>query len=179
MTDTELTETWNAVKARFADVITEIEFDATKTPILWVKKDHITSVLRYLKETTGLEFWFLSDLTAYDEMGSPEEAKSRFVVVYQLASPKRNAHVRLKVRVNEGELVPTAIGVWSGANWAEREVFDMFGVRFEGHPDLRRILMDQRWEGHPLRKDYPWRKYQYYPEPEEVPMHLLEDKGHG
>ena len=71
--------------------------------------------------------------------------------------------------------MPTLIPLWQGANWAEREIFDMFGVRFQDHPDLRRILMDLRWEGHPLRKDYPVRGHQIFPTPEPIDTKLLED----
>ena len=94
-------------------------------------------------------------------------------MVYNLFSPANKDRLRVKARLNEGESVATATVLWKSANWAEREVYDMYGVRFDGHPDLRRILMDQRWEGHPQRKDYYWRKYQLFLEPEAVPDHLL------
>ncbi|MGH7371900.1 MAG: NADH-quinone oxidoreductase subunit C, partial [Candidatus Methylomirabilales bacterium] len=79
----------------------------------------------------------------------------RFEVVYNLYSISRADRIRVKVRVLDGTEVPSVTGVWPTANWHEREVFDMFGIRFAGHPDLRRILMPEDWEGHPLRKDYP------------------------
>jgi len=93
----------------------------------------------------------LCDLTAADW---PKREK-RFDVVYHLYSIPRNHRLRLKVRVGEGEPVPSATTVHHSAEWHEREVFDLFGVAFEGHPDLRRILLPDEWKGHPLRKEYP------------------------
>jgi NADH-quinone oxidoreductase subunit C len=126
---------------------------------LEVAVDILIDLLRTLKEDSSFQYGFLSDLTATDE--SPETP--RFFVVYHLFSHETKARIRVKVRVEEGQPVPTLTQVWTGANWAEREVFDMFGIKFEGHPDLRRILMDPRWEGHPLRKDYPIKGYQIFP----------------
>ena len=86
----------------------------------------------------------------------------RFEVVYLLHSIPRNERLRLKVAVDSRDaVVPSVCGVWAGADWYEREVFDMFGVRFEGHPDLRRILMPDYWQGHPLRKDFPVHGHKY------------------
>lgn len=141
----------DAVKAKFGSVITEVRMPReypTDVPILYVEKESIVEVLRFLKETEGCEYGFLSDITATDEEKDP-----RFEIVYNLFSHSKLARIRVKVRVSEGQEVPTAIPVWPGANWAEREVWDMYGVRFSGHPEMRRILMDNRWEGHPLRKD--------------------------
>ena len=153
-----------------------IDRDSVDCPILWVKNPDAIKVLGFLKNTEGLEYVFLSDLTAYDELGSDEEKLSRFVVVYNLFSPQFKSRMRVKIRVAEGEPVESAISLWTGANWAEREVYDMFGIKISNHPDLRRILMDQRWVGHPLRKDYYWRKYQLFTDAEPIPMHLLEKK---
>jgi len=99
----------------------------------------------------------LTDLTAADYLKFPgREDGPRFEVVYQLYSLPHNHRVRLKVRVDEDDaVVPTAVELWPIANWLEREVWDMFGVRFEGHPDLRRLLMYEEFVGHALRKDYP------------------------
>jgi NADH-quinone oxidoreductase subunit C len=96
-------------------------------------------------------FDFCSDVTATDW---PPRAR-RFDVIYCLYSVRLKHRLRLKVRAAEGEAVPTVSGVWPSANWLEREVFDLFGIRFQGHPDLRRILMPEDWQGHPQRKDYP------------------------
>jgi NADH/F420H2 dehydrogenase subunit C len=161
------------ISSDLKDKILKIEKDAVECPIVWILKEHNVTVLSYLKSTTGLEYEFLADLTAIDEMGSKEEKNGRFTVVYNLFSPKHKSRLRVKCSVNDGEEVPTIVSIWKSANWAEREVFDMFGIRFKGHPDLRRILLDIRWEGHPLRKDYPLRKYQLFTEPEPIPMHLL------
>jgi NADH-quinone oxidoreductase subunit C len=170
-------EIWNqqiqALRARFADAIEEVQLPRefpTEVPNVFVRRDQIANVLSWMKDEPGFEYGFLADITATDEQESP-----RFHVVYQLLSRKTMSRIRLKVRVDEDQSVPTVIGVWPAANWAEREVWDMFGVRFEGHPDLRRILMDVRWEGHPLRKDYPLRGYQFFPTPEPIDPSLLEN----
>lgn len=148
---------------------------ATDVPIIWVRKERAVDFLRALKESAGLEYSFLSDVTATDEshevFGTNEP---RFHVVYNLLSHANKARIRVKCKVAEGQSMPTLTGVWKGANWAEREVFDMFGIRFEGHPDLRRILMDERWQGHPLRKDYPLRGYQVFTEPMAPKEELLQ-----
>ncbi len=97
-------------------------------------------------------FVFLTDLTAVDR----HPGEPRFEIVYLLTAPEAAARLRLKLRVPADDpVVPSATGLWAGANWLEREVFDLFGIRFDGHPDLRRILMPDDWEGYPLRKDFP------------------------
>ncbi len=113
-----------------------------------VPKENLLAVANYLKSEFG--FTLLADLTAMD---FPKEEK-RFQVIYQLYSFTRNERLRLKVPVGDGETVESAISVWGAADWMEREVYDMFGIRFEGHPNLRRILLPEEWQGHPLRKDY-------------------------
>lgn len=153
-----------------------IERDQVNCPIFWIERTHAVDFLKFLKNDNRLQFDFLSDLTAYDEMGSSEEKLGRFVMVYQLFSPQYKTRVRIKVRLHEQESIASVASIWSAANWAEREVFDMFGIHFDGHPDLRRILMDVRWEGYPLRKDYPLRKYQLFNEPEPMPVEVLEKK---
>lgn len=163
------------IQDRFGSSIVKIEYDRAGCPVLWTKKDDAIELLDFLKTAAGLDFIFLADLTAYDELGSKEESLSRFVVVYNLYSPEHGTRLRVKARLQLDEPMPTAVGVWSGANWAEREVYDMFGIRFAGHPDLRRILLDIRWEGHPLRKDYYWRKSQIFTDAEPIPEHLLKD----
>ncbi len=141
----------------------------TDVPIIYVNKSSLPKVMAYLKDQSGFEYAFLSDITATDE-----EVEPRFEVVYNLFSHRHLSRIRIKTRVKENEQVPTLVSVWKGANWAEREVYDMFGIRFEGHPDLRRILMDGRWVGYPLRKDYPLRGYQVFSEPEPIDPKLLE-----
>ncbi|MBZ0169886.1 NADH-quinone oxidoreductase [Candidatus Methylomirabilis lanthanidiphila] len=118
---------------------------------LLVRSGDLIRICRYLKEDPGLLYDFLSDLTAVDRLGD----HPRFEVVHHLYSLQYKRRIRLKVQVEEGEAVPSVTSVWGAADWPEREVFDMFGIRFEGHPDLRRILMPEEWEGFPLRKDYP------------------------
>jgi NADH-quinone oxidoreductase subunit C len=112
----------------------------------------LPDVLRTLRDDAELRFDLLADLTAVDYLGrSP-----RFEVVYQLQSIAKHHRLRVKVPVDGPEpVVPTATGIWKSALWAEREVFDMYGIRFDRHPDLRRILMYPEFQGHPLRKDYP------------------------
>ena len=115
---------------------------------LVVPKENLIPAANYLKSEHG--FTMLADLTAMDY---PKEEK-RFQVVYQLYSFSRNERLRLKVPVGDGEAIESVIPVWGAADWMEREVFDMFGIRFEHHPNLRRILLPEEWEGYPLRKDY-------------------------
>lgn len=117
-----------------------------------VEREQIVRVCRYLKEDSELQYNFLADVCGVDRLGKREP---RFEVVYHLYSIPRADRIRVKVRVAEGVDVPSVTDVWATANWHEREIFDMFGVGFTGHPDLRRILMPEDWEGHPLRKDYP------------------------
>ncbi len=111
----------------------------------------LPEVAAFLKDSDEGSFDYCADLTATD--WPPRE--KRFDVVYCLYSTRRRQRVRVKVRAAGGEPVPSVTGVWPAANWLEREVWDMFGIDFTGHPDLRRILMPQEWQGHPQRKDYP------------------------
>jgi len=106
----------------------------------------------FLRDTPGCQFDYLSDLTAVDWLPRGDK---RFDVVLCLYSIKLRQRLRVKARVADGEAVPSVTGVWPAANWFEREVFDMFGIPFTGHPDLRRILMPADWQGYPERKDYP------------------------
>jgi NADH-quinone oxidoreductase subunit C len=152
-----------ALQEKFGGSITEVRFPPeypTDVPIVYVDKESIVPVLTFLRDSLGYDF--LADITATDEEKSP-----RFEVVYNLyAQKKKGPRIRVKTRVGENEDVPSATPVWPGADWAEREVYDMFGVKFRNHPNLRRILMDYRWEGYPLRKDYPLDGYQVFPDAE-------------
>jgi NADH-quinone oxidoreductase subunit C/D len=123
-------------------------------PTFLVERARIVDVLRALHDHPELRFTLPLDLFGADYPNRPREAGGRFDVLYQLYSLQNNERVRLKVRVAEDETVPTSIPVFEGYNWYEREVFDMYGIRFEGHPNLRRILTHEMFEGHPLRKDY-------------------------
>ncbi|MCM0604834.1 MAG: NADH-quinone oxidoreductase subunit C [Xanthomonadaceae bacterium] len=161
------------LKDKFSASIEEVMFpgdDPTDVPVVYVKKDSIIEVLKFVKDEAQFQYNFLADYTAIDE-----EAQPRFEVVYNLFSHSKFSRIRFKVRCGENEEMPTLIPVWIGANWAEREIWDMFGIRFKDHPDLRRILMDQRWVGHPLRKDYPLRGYQVFTTPEPIDPKLLQD----
>ena len=166
-------EHWNALaeslRNEFADSIDSIlmpENDKVDMPTFIVKKADFFRVLTALKDRH--QYSFLSDYTATDE-----EEEPRFFIVLHLMHLDSKSRIRVKTKVSEVETMPTLIPLWEGANWAEREIFDMFGIRFDGHPDLRRILMDQRWEGHPLRKDYPLRGYQIFLTPEPLDPELL------
>jgi NADH-quinone oxidoreductase subunit C len=125
-----------------------------------VPREHIAEVCAFLKTAPGLEFDFLADICGADR--GPEE-EPRFEVNYHLFSTKKYHRMRLKVLLNEEDPhVQTVTGVWRTANWHERETYDLFGVIFDGHPDLRRILLPDDWEGHALRKDFPLRGYEPY-----------------
>jgi NADH-quinone oxidoreductase subunit C len=112
----------------------------------------IVEVCEFLKRDAVSPFDYLSDLTC---VHFPENADAPFEVVYNLYSISANVRVRLKVATTDAAGVESVTGVWPAANWLEREVYDLFGVRFHNHPDLRRLLLPPDWEGHPLRKDYP------------------------
>ena len=119
-------------------------------PSMIVAKESLIAVSEYLKSQEGGAYVFLTDETAVDYPKRPK----RFEIIYQLYSFKLNHRLRLKVLAAEGEKVPSVARLWPTANWLEREVYDMFGIEYEGHPDLRRILLPDEWTGHPLRKDY-------------------------
>jgi len=138
------------LKEKFASsIIDVVEFRGEVT--VTVKKDSILDVLLFLKQS--LQYNLLTDVTAVDYLGIKEE---RFMMVYQLYSIPNKDRLRIKTPVTEADCnVPSATQVWGTANWLEREVFDLFGITFDKHPDLRRILMTDDWVGHPLRKDYP------------------------
>ena len=115
----------------------------------------IVPLIEFLRNDPNCRFSTLIDITAVDNPARP----ARFDMVYHLLSMYQNLRIRVKARVREDEMVPSLIGVFPGANWYEREVFDMFGIYFSGHPDLRRILTDYGFRGHPLRKDFPTTGY--------------------
>jgi NADH-quinone oxidoreductase subunit C len=122
-----------------------------------VERRVVADLLRACRDEPALGFDVLMDLTAVDYLKYPgREDGPRFEVVYHLYSVAHNHRLRVKVRVDEDDaVVPTAVPLWPIANWLEREVWDMFGIRFSGHPDPRRLLMYEQFVGHPLRKDYP------------------------
>jgi len=142
-----------ALERRFGDAIVETG-SYVGDEIAIVTRDRILEVLTWLRDTPQMGFDMLTDLTVVDYL----EQSPRFEVIYQLYSLGNKHRVRLKVHVEEAPQqcwVPSATSLWHAANWAEREAWDLYGVRFEGHPDLRRILMYEEFVGHPLRKDYP------------------------
>jgi NADH-quinone oxidoreductase subunit C len=116
-----------------------------------VARPQIASLLRYLRDEPRCQFSCLIDICGVDYPGRP----NRFDVVYHLLSLRLNHRIRVKVETDETSAVPSAVGVFPSANWYEREAFDLYGILFSGHPDLRRILTDYGFQGHPLRKDFP------------------------
>jgi NADH-quinone oxidoreductase subunit C len=139
------------LKAQFNGVVTEASEFVGQVSVR-IRPDSIVAVCEFLRDDAESRFNYLSDLTC---VHYPMRADAPLEIVYNLYSISRNERVRLKVSLAEGAPVDSVTGVWPTANWMEREVFDLFGVSFSNHPDLRRILLPPDWEGHPLRKDYP------------------------
>lgn len=163
----------------FAPEICVPQHTCDEIPTLWVAPTHLRDVLHYLKSDVEQPYSMLYDLTAIDERDRthrqaalpPDLPMRDFTVVYHLLSYQRNADVRIKVPVaEEASSLPSVIDIWPAANWYEREVWDMFGISFDGHPHLKRILLPQTWDGHPLRKDHPARAT------EMAPFQLPEDR---
>jgi len=166
ISDTSGDQLVNALKQTFGDQVLYEQSTYTGMPVLWVTRDALTKLLDYLKNLTA-PFDLLYDLSALDErlrthrQGLPP---ADFTVFYQLLSVARNADIMLKVALSADDLsAPTAVGVFPVANWYEREIWDMFGISFAGHPHMTRILMPPTWIGHPLRKDYPARATEFDP----------------
>jgi NADH-quinone oxidoreductase subunit C len=140
---------WNAAS------VVGVKFDRDEMTI-YVDRANIREACALLRDDAECAFNFLSDITCVDLY----PAEPRFEVIYHLLSISKKERVRLKVRVDSASLtVDSLTSLWPGANYFEREVFDLFGIRFTGHPYLRRLLMPEDWEGHPLRKDYPVEGY--------------------
>ena len=137
----------DSLRKAFPDVSIEA-FTFRGQNYLILPKENLLPVAKHLKSECA--FNMLADLTAVDY---PKKEK-RFEVIYQLYSFSRNERLRLKVPLGDGETIESVVIVWGAADWLEREAFDMFGIRFEHHPNLRRILLPEEWQGHPLRKDY-------------------------
>ncbi len=155
-------------------VSTSIEFDELT---LAVPARHILKVLKYLRDDPACKFNCIIDICGCDY----PERKKRFDVVYHLLSVQQNARIRVKIKTDEDTPVASATGLFPGADWYEREVFDLYGVVFDGHPDLRRILTDYGFNGHPLRKDFPLSGHvevRYNEELKRVvyePVHLMQE----
>ncbi len=128
---------------------------------IWIQRERILDALRLAKSDPELDCGLLSDITSVDLRGNQEPGEPRFEVVYNLYSLTHQRRFLLKTGVDEEQTVPSATAVWPGANFMEREVYDLMGVRFEGHPNLERILTPDGWLGHPLRKDFPTRSDQF------------------
>ncbi|HJQ68590.1 MAG TPA: NADH-quinone oxidoreductase subunit C [Blastocatellia bacterium] len=139
------------IKQRFGEAVTEAVATFGQQ-IIRVKKESFVELCLYLKEDEDTLFDMCSDLTA---LHWPERSGQEFDVVVMLYSVPKNRRLRIKVAIADGETCPSVTHIWEGANWMEREAYDMFGIRFEGHPDLRRILLPPDWPGYPLRKEYP------------------------
>src|SRR6476469_6461296 len=141
--------TWNE------KAVTGVKFDRDEMTI-YVDRSSIREGCSLLRDNAGCPFNYLADITCVDWYPS----EPRFEIIYHLLSIPNKERVRLKVKLNSSSLALESItSIWPGANYFEREVFDLFGIRFTGHPYLRRILMPEDWEGYPLRKDYPVEGY--------------------
>jgi len=156
----EENELVKALRNRFPDSILEVTTlrDLKDELTIRVKKESIVDICSFLKKE--FKFDFLSDLCGVHYPDRDEQ----FEVVYHLFSIETKERVRLKIGLKEGERVKSVTSVWGTANWHEREAFDLLGIVFEDHPNLKRILLPDDWEGHPLRKDYPYRSKEAEPE---------------
>lgn len=140
------------IKEQFPDQVIEVTEFRDQSSVI-VKRDQIIPILKHLHDNPLLSFDHLQDLTAVDYL---KKKDVRFEVVYNLYSTKYRHKIRIRAQVPENDTkINSVVPIWAGANWHERECYDMFGIVFTGHPDLRRILMPEDWEGYPLRKDYP------------------------
>ncbi len=138
-----------------AQTVAEVIESRGETTIV-IGREHLSKVAGYLATEPSLKFSFLSDIATVDRF----PLEPRFEVNYQLLSMDLAVRLRLKVKLSGSDpVIPSVFEIWPTADWHERENFDLFGIRFEGHPNLRRILMPDEWEGHPLRKDYPTEGY--------------------
>jgi NADH-quinone oxidoreductase subunit C len=161
----------------------KVEFDKLNEPIIWAKSPEDAKVLfKSFMLDDVFKMDFLSDITAYDNKDH-EDGNKRFVLVYQQYSTILHVRVRIKCLLDENEEALTLSDVFSGANWLERDVFDMFGITFKGHPNMRRILMDERFTGHPLRKEYPIKQREPFKDniafhlganPKSIDTHIIE-----
>ena len=139
------------IKNKFLQEILDINQFRDQVSVT-IKRDKIIDICRYLYEDPDIRMDFLSDLCGVDY----PERKPRFEIVYNLCSLKHGHRIRIKALIPEDNpSIDSVVSIWSGANWHEREACDMFGIVFNGHPDLRRILMPEEWNGFPLRKNYP------------------------
>jgi NADH-quinone oxidoreductase subunit C len=138
------------IESRMPDAVRRSQIAVGELTLL-AEREHILALLRFLRDDQQCNFETLVDICGVDY---PERSE-RFEVVYHLLSMRLNHRIRVRIRTDEDTAVPSIAGLWSGANWFEREAFDMYGIQFADHPDLRRILTDYGFEGWPLRKDFP------------------------
>lgn len=141
------------LREAMASAVEDVVFHCA-VPIVRVRREQVVDACRFLKEDPGCRMTHLANLCGVDMMGLGR-SDPRFDVVYHLFSLEMGERLTLKVAVADGDSVPSVAGVWRTANWHEREAYDMFGIRFSGHPDLTRILMPDDFDAHPLRKDFP------------------------
>ena len=154
MVDVALRDLGEYVQAALPDAVLDVVLERDELCIL-VERERVARVLKFLRDDVNCQFKQLMDVCGVDYPGREE----RFDVVYNLLSLTHNRRIRVKVTATEDTPVPTVIEVFSSANWWERETWDMFGIAFRDHPDLRRILSDYGFQGHPLRKDFPLTGY--------------------
>ena len=160
---------YDLLKEKFPEAVRGVEEFRGETTVT-VDKGQLRAVLKFLKESETLLYDLLVDVAGVDSgSGAP-----RFLVAYLLHSTKFNNRLRIKIRVAEGAALDTVSDIWKAADWLEREVYDMFGIRFSGHPDLRRILLTDDFVGHPLRKDFPLKGVDF---DKPFPVCLEEEKG--
>ncbi len=148
--DETLSELADAIEGGIAGSLVKMQYAFGELTIV-VKRDDIVPVLRFLRDDSQTQFWNIIDICGVDY----PERKERFDLVYHLLSPRLNARIRVKISTDDRTPVASVTGIYPGANWFEREAWDMYGILFTGHPDLRRLLTDYGFEGHPLRKDFP------------------------
>ena len=185
-TATQISPAAQKLLERFPGQVEHLHGDHGDDTVL-VKRDGIVEVLEFLKTDSELDFDFLMDLAAADHLELDRDYAERFEVVYHLLSTSRNDRIRCKVRLGEEEVenaltrkegaIDSATGLWRAADWMEREVYDMFGIRFSNHPNLRRILCHKDFKGHALRKDYPIKQAQWLSEPDDLKEELGETDG--
>ena len=145
------------IKSKYTNIIID-SHDFRGDQTITVKKENTLELFKFLRDDPELNFKFLMDLTAVDYFNRKDV---RFEIVYHLYSLKHNARLRVKIPVSEDDCSIDSIwSLWKTVNWYEREVWDLYGIKFNGHPDLRRILLYEEFKGHPLRKDYPINKRQ-------------------
>lgn len=155
------------IQAKFPSEILETHQERNELAVV-IRKDRVYDFLKFLKEDPELDFDLLMDVCGADYLNLKTGSGPRFEVVYHLYSINKNHRLRVRVKVPEDDMkLASVTSLWEAANWSEREAYDMFGFVFEGHPHLKRLLVFEGFEGHPLRKDYPIGKRQKIPTPEE------------